>query len=177
MEFKKIRFSLLWFFGDLLWFFKDLVKIKNKRKIKNHCHLTLKPLREVMWMVLWVWGGWIDGFVVQKRKSNSAQSWGRQKEFFSLIKFDEGRPTSAVTTSDDGCGSPLLPRAKFQPKIAGGSGQSPRRHEKKNLSWHCFPWRPNSEKTWDPQHATAHGGVFHSFSALSLSLGRRQQIL
>ena len=83
VEFNKIRFSILWFFGNLLWFFKDIVKIKIKEKEKNRCHLSLKPLREVMWTVSWVWEGWTDGFVVQKEKKRFSPKLREAKKTFS----------------------------------------------------------------------------------------------
>ena len=44
-------------------------------------------------MVLWVWGRWTDGFVVQEGKANLAQNWGRKKKgtFFSLFSDGDRR--------------------------------------------------------------------------------------
>ena len=58
---------------------------KKEKKKKNRCHLTLKPFRELMWTVLWVWGGWTNSFVVQIGKADSAQSWGSQKRLFLVF--------------------------------------------------------------------------------------------
>jgi len=76
VEFNKIRFSLLWFFGDLLWFFKDLVKIKNKRKIEK----PLPPHPQT------AHGDYVNGFVSLRRLDGWFCGLGRKNKFGSKLR-------------------------------------------------------------------------------------------
>ena len=76
VEFKKIRFSLLWFFGDLLWFFKDLVKIKNKIKIEK----LLPPHPQT------ALGGYLNGFVSLRRLNGWFYDSERKSKFDSKLR-------------------------------------------------------------------------------------------
>ena len=76
VELNKIRFFLLWFFGDLLWFFKDLIKIKNKRKIEK----PLPPHYQT------AQGGYLNGFVSLRRLNGRFRDPGRKSRFSSKLR-------------------------------------------------------------------------------------------
>ena len=67
------------FICDLIWFFKYLVKINIKEKKEKS---LLKQLKEVVWTVSGVRGGWSDSFIIQGGKTDLARSWGTQKKIF-----------------------------------------------------------------------------------------------
>ena len=88
LEFNKIEFFLLRFFGDLLWFFKDLVKIikiKNKRKIEK----PLPPHPQT------AQGGYLNGFVSLRRLDGRFCSLERKSKFGS--KLNETKMTFSLT--------------------------------------------------------------------------------
>ena len=82
VESNKIRLLILYSFYDLLCLFKDPVKIKKKEKRKKCCHLSLKPLREVMCPVSGVQGVQSNDFVVQRKKWILLKIEGGKRNFF-----------------------------------------------------------------------------------------------
>ena len=82
MESNKIRLLILYSFYDLLCLFKDPVKINKKEKRKKCCHLSLKPLREVMCPVSGVQGVQSNDFVVQRKKWILLKIEGGKRNFF-----------------------------------------------------------------------------------------------
>ena len=65
-------------------FFKNSVKINIKEKKKNCCHISLKPLREVMCPVSGVQGVRSDGFVVQGAKRILSKVEEGKRDFFPI---------------------------------------------------------------------------------------------
>jgi hypothetical protein len=62
------------------------------------CHLSLKPLGEVMWTVSKVRDGWTDDFIIH----NSVQSWDRQKKNSSLNWIrPKSKPTYSINPSQE----------------------------------------------------------------------------